>query len=311
MSTTAPAVLFDHVSKWYGTVIGLNELSVAISGGVTGLLGLNGAGKSTFLKLIVGRLKPSKGTVRLFGIDPWKNTAPFARIGYCAETERMHDWMTAHQFVTTFGRLYGYRRSEAEGRSEKMLELVGLTDVMHRTVGTYSKGMRQRVKIAHALVNEPDLLILDEPLHGCDPIARTVIMDVIRRLGNEGRTIIVTSHILAEIERITEQILILHNGRLLALGNIHAIRNLLDKHPHRIRIGVEYPRELISHFTGHGSIIGFDIEKEALVLRTQQLDTVHADLPTVLLKCGQEVHSIDNPDDNLEAVIGYLVEGRR
>ena len=308
---TPPTILFDHVSKWYGTVIGLNDLSLAISGGVTGLLGLNGAGKSTFLKLAVGRLKPSKGSIRLFGIDPWKNTAPFAKIGYVPETERLHDWMTAHQFVSTFGRLYGYKRSEAEERASQVLELVGLNDVMYRTIGGFSKGMRQRVKIAHALVNNPELLILDEPLHGCDPIARTIIMDLVKRLGDEGRTILVTSHILSEVERITEQIVILHSGRLLALGNIHAIRELLDKHPHRIRIGVKNPRALLSSFSDHKDIVGFDIEKDALVLRTLRLNEVHSDLPERLIRSSQDITSIDNPDDNLEAVINYLVEGRR
>ena len=231
MTSELPAVMLESVSKWYGEVIGINDVSLAIDGGVTGVLGPNGAGKSTLFKLLLGRLRPSQGSVRLFGTDPWESTSPFRRVGYVSETEPLYEWMTALDFLTTMARLHGMTRDEAVERAEHVLDFVGLTDVRHKEVGKYSKGMRQRVKIAHALVHDPDLIILDEPLHGCDPLARTSIMSVIRELGNRGKTVIVSSHILEEIERITEQIVILHNGRLLALGNLHAIRGLLDKHP--------------------------------------------------------------------------------
>ena len=204
-------------------------------GAKIGVLGVNGAGKSTLFKLLMGRIKPSQGSVRLFGEDPWVNPSPYRRIGYVSESERMYDWMTALDFVSTLARLHGMTREEAIDRAEHVLDFVGLSDVMNKEIGKYSKGMRQRVKIAHALVHDPDLIILDEPLHGCDPIARTSIMSVIRELGSQGKTVLVSSHILEEIERITEQIVILNEGRLLALGNLHAIRGLLDKHPHTAR----------------------------------------------------------------------------
>ncbi|RJU83769.1 MAG: ABC transporter ATP-binding protein, partial [Candidatus Poseidoniales archaeon] len=203
VSSKLPAVMLDHVSKWYGEVIGINDISLAIEGGVTGILGPNGAGKSTLFKILMGRLKPSKGTVRLFGIDPWKSTTPYRRIGYVSESERMYDWMTSLDFISTLARLHGMSREEAVERSKHVLNFVGLEDVYHKEIGKYSKGMRQRVKIAHALVHNPDLIILDEPLHGCDPIARTSIMNVIRELGSQGKTVLVSSHILEEIERIT------------------------------------------------------------------------------------------------------------
>ena len=244
----APAVLIDQASKWYGQVIGINDVSLAIDGGVTGILGPNGAGKSTLFKLLMGRLKPSQGSVRLFGIDPWTSTSPYRRVGYVSESEKLYEWMTGLDFVTTLARLHGMTREEASNRSSHVLDFVGLSDVMHKELGKYSKGMRQRVKIAHALVHDPELIILDEPLQGCDTIARTSIMSVIRELGNQGKTVLVSSHILEEIERITEQIVILHNGRLLAIGNLHAIRDLLDKHPHRILINCEDPRSLANLF---------------------------------------------------------------
>ena len=195
----APAIMADHVSKWYGQVIGLNDVSLAISGGVTGVLGMNGAGKSTLLKMIVGRIRPSQGQIRLFGTDPFKNPAPYHRLGYVSESEKMYDWMTGLDFVTTLARLHGNTRDEAKEKAMHVLDFVGLSDVANKEIGKYSKGMRQRVKIAHALVNDPDLIVLDEPLQGCDPLARTTIMNVIRELGAMGKTILVTSHILSEI----------------------------------------------------------------------------------------------------------------
>ena len=260
-----PSVLVENVSKWYGQVIGINDVSLAIEGGVTGILGPNGAGKSTLFKLLMGRIKPSQGSVKLFGIDPWQDTSPYRRIGYVSESERLYDWMTGQDFVSTLARLHGMTRNEAESRAEHVLEFVGLYDVRHKEIGKYSKGMRQRVKIAHALVHDPDLIILDEPLHGCDPIARSSIMNVIKELGNQGKTVLVSSHILEEIERITEQIVILHNGRLLALGNIYAIRDLLDKHPHRIMITTDEPRKLANAFISEDPVYGVRFPEDCLL----------------------------------------------
>ena len=311
MSTkTTPAVVIDKCSKWYGQVIGINEVSLAIDGGVTGILGPNGAGKSTLFKLLMGRLKPSSGNVRLFGVDPWESTAPYRRVGYVAETEKLYDWMTGHDFVSTLARLHGMTREEASDRASHVLDFVGLADVQNKEIGKYSKGMRQRVKIAHALVHDPDLIILDEPLHGCDPIARTSIMSVIRDLGTQGKTVLVSSHILDEIERITEQIVILHNGRLLALGNLHAIRDLLDKHPHRILIRTENPRKLAEYFVPEDPVYGVRFAEEgALEVLTNDLSAAHDVLPRVIVESGQKITSIENPDDNLEALLGYLVGG--
>ena len=305
-----PAVVVDQASKWYDQVIGLNDVSLAIDGGVTGVLGPNGAGKSTLFKLLMGRLKPSQGSVRLFGEDPWVNPAPYRRIGYVSESERMYDWMTALDFVSTLARLHGMTREEAIDRAEHVLDFVGLSDVQNKELGKYSKGMRQRVKIAHALVHDPDLIILDEPLHGCDPIARTSIMSVIRELGSQGKTVLVSSHILEEIERITEQIVILNEGRLLALGNLHAIRGLLATHPHRILLTCEDPRKLARKFIAEDPVYGVRFPNEGqLEIQTNDLSAAHKILPRVISDSGVPVEAIDNPDDNLEALLGYLIGG--
>ena len=310
MTSDPPAVMLESASKWYGQVIGINDVSLAIDGGVTGVLGPNGAGKSTLFKLLLGRLRPSQGSVRLFGIDPWESTSPFRRVGYVSETEPLYEWMTGLDFLVTMARLHGMTREEAKERAEHVLDFVGLSDVRHKEVGKYSKGMRQRVKIAHALVHDPDLIILDEPLHGCDPLARTSIMSVIRELGNRGKTVIVSSHILEEIERITEQIVILHNGRLLALGNLHAIRGLLDKHPHRILLETEAPRELAKELITRKPIYGVRFPEEGyLEIQTSDLSAAHEILPEAIVESGIKVTSIENPDDNLDSLLGYLVGG--
>ena len=308
-SQEPPAVLIDQASKWYGQVIGINDLSLAIDGGVTGVLGPNGAGKSTLFKLMMGRIKPSQGSVRLFGVDPWTNTSPYRRVGYVSESEKLYEWMTALDFVSTLARLHGMTREEAMERSSHVLDFVGLSDVMHKELGKFSKGMRQRVKIAHALVHDPDLIILDEPLHGCDPLARTSIMSVIREMGERGKTILVSSHILEEIERITEQIVILHNGRLLAIGNLHAIRDLLDKHPHRILINCEDPRSLAGLFIAEDPIFGVRFPREGqLEIHTNNLSAAHSVLPSIVVKSNQKISSIENPDDNLESLLNYLIK---
>ena len=307
---TAPVVMFDNVSKQYGRINALTGISVALSGGVTGVLGMNGAGKSTLFKLMMGKIKPSGGVVKLFGQNPWKNTAPYARVGFVPEHEKMHDWMTALDFITTFARLHGLTRDEAEKEATRVLNFVGLGDVMLKQIGRFSKGMRQRVKIAHALVNDPELIILDEPLQGCDPLARTSVMNVIRELGRMGRTVLVSSHILHEIERITEQIIILHNGRLLALGNSHAIREMLDQHPHKISIMCENPKALAKDVIDISEVRGLSIPSENnLIIETQHFGVVHEKLPGIIVSNSHNVWKIDSPDDDLQSILHYLTGG--
>ena len=305
-----PVIMFDRVSKTYGRINAVTNISLGISGGVTGILGMNGAGKSTLFKLMMGKVRPSSGAIRLFGEDPWKNQAPYSRIGFVPEHEKMYDWMTAFDFVTTFARLHGMTRTEAEKEASRVLNFVSLGDVMHKKIGQFSKGMRQRVKIAHALVNDPELIVLDEPLQGCDPLARTTIMNVIKELGAMGRTVLVSSHILHEIERITEQIVILHRGRILALGNSHAIREMLDQHPHKILLECEDPRGLASNVIGLDQITGMTfIDSGKLLLETNHLGEVHKHLPELIVNSGITVTGIDNPDDDLQSILAYLTGG--
>ena len=281
-----------------------------MSGGVTGILGMNGAGKSTLFKLLMGKLRPSAGEVKIFGMDPWKNPTPYAHVGFVPEHEKMHDWMTALDFVSTFARLHGMTRSEADTEAKRVLNFVGLGDVMNKEIGRFSKGMRQRTKIAHALVNDPKLIVLDEPLQGCDPLARTTIMNVIRELGKLGRTVLVSSHILSEIERITEQIIILHQGKLVALGNLHAIRERLDEIPHTIRIVGEDARALAKDILTHPAVFGVSFPNDTeLLIQTYHFGKMHSELPRLIVENNHKVSIIDNPDDDLESLLHYLAGG--
>lgn len=308
--TNAPIVYLNGVSKSYGRIHALSNITLGLSGGVTGILGLNGAGKSTLFKLLMGKVRPSAGEVRIFGEDPWKNPAPYARVGFVPEHEKMHDWMTALEFVATFARLHGMTKPQAEKEALRVLDFVGLSDVANKEIGRFSKGMRQRTKIAHALVNDPDLIVLDEPLQGCDPLARTTIMNVIRELGKLGRTVLVSSHILSEIERITEQIVIVHHGKLVALGNLHAIRDRLDQIPHTIRLVGDDVKHLAKDILDHPAVYGLSFpNSDELLIQTYHFGALHAELPGIIVRGEHRVREIDNPDDDLESLLTYLTGG--
>lgn len=308
--TSVPTVYLNGVSKSYGRIHALSNITLGLSGGVTGILGLNGAGKSTLFKLLMGKVRPSSGEVRIFGEDPWKNPAPYARVGFVPEHEKMHDWMTALEFVSTFARLHGMTRVQAEKEASRVLDFVGLTEVANKEIGRFSKGMRQRTKIAHALVNDPDLIVLDEPLQGCDPLARTTIMNVIRELGKMGRTVLVSSHILSEIERITEQIIIVHHGKLVALGNLHAIRERLDQIPHTIRLVGDDTKSLAKDILDHPAVFGLSFpSNHELLIQTYDFGKLHAELPRIIVENGHHISEIDNPDDDLESLLVYLTGG--
>src|SRR5436190_6442772 len=231
-----PIIEFDGVSKWYGNVIGLNKLTLHIPAGVTGLLGPNGAGKSTLLQLATGQLQPSQGTVRVLGQSVWDNPALNRLIGLCPEQDAFYEWMTGHDFVRTCARLSGMGQLEAMAAASRAMEQVGMTENMNRAVRGYSKGMRQRTKLAQALVHEPRVLFLDEPLTGTDPVARRDMIEVIRGLAAGGCSVLVSSHVLHEVHALTAQIVMLHRGRLVAEGHVREIRDLIDQHPHRIRL---------------------------------------------------------------------------
>ena len=299
----------DHLSKWYGQVIGLNDVTVSVPPGITGLLGPNGAGKSTFMKLITGQLKPSKGAITVLGEPIWANPRLFFSIGFCPEQDSFYERMTGLEWVTALVRLNGVSDTEASRLARSALETVDLLDAADKKIGAYSKGMRQRVKMAQAIAHDPQVLILDEPLSGMDPIMRRKSIRMVKEWGRAGKSIVVSSHILHEIESMTSNILLINQGRILAEGNVHQIRDLIDEHPHSVYIKADETRALAREFLAHDDVLSLKFEEGAVVVQTGRPDAFYARL-TELAASGAAgtIHEVTSPDDNLQAVFQYLVK---
>jgi ABC-2 type transport system ATP-binding protein len=299
----------EHLSKWYGQVIGLNDITLAVPPGITGLLGPNGAGKSTFMKLVTGQLKPSKGTITVLGQPIWNNPSLYARLGFCPEQDAFYERMTGLEWVTALVSLNGVGETAARDMSARAMESVGLSDAAGKKIGAYSKGMRQRVKLAQALAHDPDVLILDEPLSGMDPLVRRRTIRLIKDWGRSGKSVLVSSHILHEIESMTSNILLINQGRILAEGNVHQIRDLIDKHPHTVFIKAENTRQLAREFLTDEQVLSLRFEDGGVVVQTGKPDVFYARL-TDLAASGElgTIDEVTSPDDNLQAVFQYLVK---
>lgn len=305
---SVPVLEATHLSKWYGQVIGLSDVTVAVQPGITALLGPNGSGKSTFMKLVTGQLRPSQGDVRLFGVPVWGQPAVYTRLGFCPEQDAFYERMTGREWLEALTELQGRTPAEAREAAVRALEMLALVEVADRRIGGYSKGMRQRLKLAQAMAHDPDLLVLDEPLTGLDPVGRQQIVRVIRDRGREGRSVLVSSHILHEVQAMTSTILLMNEGRLLAEGSLHRIRELLDAHPHTVAVRTGDPRGLARELLAYADVTSLRFEPGTVVVQTSAPDAFYARLTTLVASgaCGP-VEEIVSPDDNLQAVFRYLV----
>lgn len=304
-----PVVAFHDVSKWYGNVIGLNKLTIDIHAGVTGLLGPNGAGKSTLLQLATGQLYPSQGAVHVLGQSVWNHPSLNRHIGLCPEQDAFYEWMTGWDFVHTCARLGGLTRTDARSAAAQTIESVGMTQYKNRAIRGYSKGMRQRIKMAQALVHSPSVLFLDEPLTGTDPVARRDLMDIILRMGAGGKSVLVSSHVLHEVQSLTPNIILLNHGRLLAQGHVRQIRDLIDTHPHHIVLVCDGCRKLAGALLAWNDVEGIQVldGDRGLTVQTHSPDAFYSRLPELSLQDGTAIKEVYSDDDNLEAVFKYLV----
>jgi len=304
-----PIIEFHEVSKWYGNVIGINKLTLRIAEGVTGLLGPNGAGKSTLLQLATGQLYASQGTVRVLGQPVWNNSALNRQIGLCPEQDAFYEWMTGWDFVHTSARLAGLGRKAARDATQRTLESVGMLRHKDRAVRGYSKGMRQRTKLAQALVHDPRVLFLDEPMTGTDPVARHDLMNIIQRLGSEGKSVLVSSHVLHEVQSLTPNIVLLNHGRLIAEGHVRQIRDLIDKHPHHIVLICDEYRKLAGRILSWEDVEEVRVLTKAkgLMVATRTPDAFYSRLPELSLEEGLAIKEVYSNDDSLESVFKYLV----
>src|ERR1700722_929627 len=269
-SLQGPLLLFEQVSKWYGTVLALNQVTLELTHGITGLVGANGAGKSTLLRMANGQLKPTLGRVTIRGIDAW-NWQARRLVGYCPDVDAFYEDLSARRFVWVMARLCGYTRAEATRRTEAVLERVGMQNRADRKLRGYSKGMRQRIKLAQALLHDPELLILDEPLSGIDPLGRMELLELFQSLVSQGKCLLISSHELEALEKLTNHVAIMARGRVAAVGTLHQIRDLLDDYPLSVQIDVDRPRDAARLLLAVPEVIAVDV-------------TPHGDTPGLIVK---------------------------
>ena len=305
---TAPTVQARDLSKWFGPVVALSDVTFEVGPGVTALLGPNGAGKSTLFRVVCGLANPSRGTVRIFGEDPHANPALTRRIGIAPQQERLFERRTALDFVALAAILH--RLADPIDSARIAIDTVDLDPDDPRPLSAYSKGMRQRVKLAQAIVNDPDLLVLDEPLEGLDPRQRLRSIELIRGFGERGKTVIVSSHVLEEVERFGSRILVIAQGHLVAEGPFSAIRDLMDDRPRKVRVGTDRPAALASGLISAGLVTSARLGTETIEVETLDAGAFRRGVASVARESGTRLSEVRPLDDDLESVFGYLVRQR-
>jgi len=301
----APAIALDHAARWYGNVVAVNDVSFSLGAGVTGLLGPNGAGKTTLLHMLAGFLAPSAGTVQILGRSPHRDPSVYRQIGLVPERESVYSFLTGFEYVRFNARLQGMRNAESAARAA--IARVGLEDAADRAVGTYSKGMRQRAKVAGALVHDPQVLLLDEPFNGMDPRQRLAMMDLLVEMAGAGRTILFSSHILEEVERIGTEILVLVAGRLAASGDFRAIRALMTDRPHTITIRSSDDRRLATTLMADPAVFAVELTDNAGSVQTAHLSAFRRIIAGAGRTAGVRLTEVVPADESLESVFDYLV----
>ncbi len=304
----APMLRAAGISKMFGQVRALNEIDLELGPGVTGLLGPNGSGKSTLLKLFAGQLLPETGTVRLLGRDPFREPESLRALGLCPEQDKFYEDETGYNFVEALTRLHGYSGSEAKAKTKQAMERVGMGELGRKVIGQMSRGMRQRTKIAQAIAHDPPIVLLDEPLTGADPVARADLIALVRSLGADGRCVVVSSHVLHEVEAMTHNVVFIRFGRLRAHGDILRLRALLADRPSRIHREVERPRDLAARAVQIPHVKAAELVAEGtLEVTTTDLDAAAEDLCRAAAEVGVVIEAFTSPDADLESLYRYLI----
>ena len=305
-TASAPAVEVQNVSKWYGSVVAVNEASFDVYPGVTGILGPNGAGKTTLLSMMCGLVRPSRGSVRVLGQEARGNIGLYRRIGVMLEHDVLYSFMTGREFVRLAARLQGVNDEAAVDRA---IHAANLEDAQHRPTGTYSRGMRQRIRLAGAIVHEPEVLILDEPLNGTDPRQRVEFADFVARLSAQGKAILISSHVLEEVEALADRILLVVSGKLAASGDFHAIREKLDERPFQVRFGASKQREMAAALVGLDAVESVSLtESGSIEVLTRNVSELQRMAPKLAQDIGSSLYRIEPLDDSLESVFSYVVQ---
>jgi ABC-2 type transport system ATP-binding protein len=300
------AIELRNVSRWYGNVVAVNDITMTIGPGVTGLLGPNGAGKSTVLHLIAGFLPPSRGELTVGGVAPWRNPEIYRTVGLVPERDSVYAFLTGAEFVSATAKLH--QLTDVQAATAAAIAIVDMADAQDRKISTYSKGMRQRIKVAAALVHDPEVLLLDEPFNGMDPRQRLHMIDLLAKLGAEGRTILLSSHILEEVERLAGTIQVIVSGRLAASGDFRAIRRLMTSRPHVFLVRTSDDRLLGSALIGSPAVTGVELTSGGLQVRASDYGRFSRELAAVARDRGIRLRELLPEDESLESVFAYLVE---
>jgi ABC-2 type transport system ATP-binding protein len=304
---SGPIIESVHASKRYGEVLGLNGFTASFGPGITGLVGPNGAGKSTLFRVLTGQLRLDAGTITILGRDVWNNQRMNRSVGFCPDHPGIYEWMNPEEFVRTMLLLDGFPPEEAARRTKDALETVEMWEFRERKIRTFSKGMRQRVKVAQAMAHDPEVLLLDEPLNGMDPVGRVHLLKLFTDLASKGKHLVVSSHVLHEVERLTSNIVMISNGRAIAQGDLHRIRDLLDQFPHTIEIETTTPRALAKVLSEHPDVTTLQFTgPDRITVQTSVPDTFYRNLPEVAVQEGINITGVRSLDDSLEAVFRFL-----
>ncbi len=309
MSGEADRIVFDNVSKFYGDVLGINRVSLSLPSGITGLVGPNGSGKTTLMNLMTGLLAPTEGTVRVLGRPPTQPQMLFDKMGYCTQFDAFPADMSGYQFIYSYLRVHGFAHREADQLTWGALERVGLTDAARRRVAGYSKGMRQRVRLAQAISHDPRVLVLDEPLNGLDPMARAEVIAVFEELAAEGRHLIISSHILHEVDMISDRVVLLSSGYVVAEGDIGGVRTEMEEHPIQVLIRCDKPARVASRLFEHDTLVEASLhdDRQGLMVRTRDADRFYTQLNEIVLGDDVRVETVSVADGDVRAVYEYLI----
>jgi ABC-2 type transport system ATP-binding protein len=307
---TEALITFGNVSRFYGEVLGVNRVSLTVPPGITSLVGPNGSGKTTLMNLMTGLIRPTQGEIRVLGVSPEHPEQLCRILGYCTQFDAFPRGLTGFQFVYSYLRLHGMSDEECRRRTSAALEKVNMTAAADRPVGAYSKGMRQRIKLAQAMAHDPQVLVLDEPLNGLDPMARAETIALFQEWGAAGRHVIVSSHILHEVDRISDQVILLSQGYVVAEGQIQGVRSEVKEQPMQILVRCNHPSELAARLFQQNHIVEANIQGDRnLLLRTKDADGFYLLLNRVVLETGLEVESVAPADDDVNSVYQYLIGG--
>jgi len=304
-------IVFEDVSKFYGEILGVNRVTLAIEPGITSLVGPNGSGKTTLMNLMTGLIRPTRGRVSVLGLRPDHPEVFFSKVGYCSQFDSFPSALTGFQFINSYLRVHGRPKKEAQELAWKALHRVYLLEAAHRKIAAYSKGMRQRVRFAQAIAHEPAVMILDEPLNGLDPMARAETIRLFRQLADEGLHLIISSHILHEVNDMSDTVILLNNGYVVAEGAIQGVRDEMEEHPMQILIRCDRPGLLAARVFEQDSVVEAKIHKDkhGLFVKTRDADAFYLLLNTIVVQDGLNVESIAPADDDLNAVYQYLIGG--